>query len=104
MLEPDRPKMTLCTCWTNKATDRHLEYVILIALQRQQWFLKRALRLRSHVHFLSFSLYLLVRNAEFNEVNEFIVLKDWRLSTKERKKRKERESPPKRVGGRKNIS
>jgi hypothetical protein len=33
-------------CWITKATDRHLEYVILIAFTRQQWFRERALILR----------------------------------------------------------
>jgi len=37
--EPDRPqKMHVCiACWITKATDIHLEYVILIAFPLQQW-------------------------------------------------------------------
>ena len=29
-------------CWITKATDTHLEYVVLIAFQRQQWLRERA--------------------------------------------------------------
>jgi len=57
-----------CACWINKATDRHSEYVILIALRRKQWFRERPLVLLSYVHFLSFSSYLLVTNAECNRI------------------------------------
>ena len=33
-------------CWITKATNTHLEYVILIAFPLQRWFLERALVLR----------------------------------------------------------
>jgi hypothetical protein len=33
-------------CWITKATDTHSEYVILIALPRQQWLRERASMLR----------------------------------------------------------
>jgi hypothetical protein len=33
-------------CWITKATDRHSEYVILIAFRRQQWLRERASMLR----------------------------------------------------------
>jgi hypothetical protein len=29
-------------CWINKATEKHPEYVTLIAAPRQQWFCERA--------------------------------------------------------------
>jgi hypothetical protein len=29
-------------CWITKATDKHSEYVILIAFPRKQWFSERA--------------------------------------------------------------
>jgi hypothetical protein len=41
MVEPDMRQMTMCrilfACWVTKATDTHLEYVVLNALPRQQW-------------------------------------------------------------------
>jgi hypothetical protein len=43
MLQPDRPtddnkiRRMRFACWITKATDTHSEYVILIALTRQQW-------------------------------------------------------------------
>jgi hypothetical protein len=33
-------------CWITKATDTHLEYVILIVFPRQQWLHERASMLR----------------------------------------------------------
>jgi hypothetical protein len=33
-------------CWITKATDTHSEYVILLALPRQQWLHERASMLR----------------------------------------------------------
>jgi hypothetical protein len=36
--------------WINKATDRHSEYVILIAFPRQKWFSEGASMLR-YTHF-----------------------------------------------------
>jgi hypothetical protein len=46
ILEPDRPHMTIwrmcIACWIPKATNRHLECLILTALPLQQWLLKRA--------------------------------------------------------------
>jgi hypothetical protein len=35
-----------CACWTTKATEKHSEYVILIALPREQWLHERASVLR----------------------------------------------------------
>ena len=35
--------------WTTKATDTHIEYVILIALPRQVWLCERASMLRLYV-------------------------------------------------------
>ena len=50
IVEPDRPQMTICSlriaCWVTKATNTHLEYVILIAFTQQQWLHKRVLVLR----------------------------------------------------------
>ena len=44
--EPGRPQMTIrrmrTACWTPRATNRHSEYVILIAFPLQQWLHKRA--------------------------------------------------------------
>jgi hypothetical protein len=41
IVETDRPQMTIwrmrIACWVTEATDTHSEYVILIALSRQQW-------------------------------------------------------------------
>ena len=41
MLQPERPQMTIwrmrIACWLSKATDTHLQYVILIAFPLQQW-------------------------------------------------------------------
>jgi len=37
-------------CWRTKATDRHSEYVVIIAFPLQQWFHERASKLRyTHV-------------------------------------------------------
>ena len=33
-------------CWVTKATDTHSEYVILIAVARQQWLRERCFTLR----------------------------------------------------------
>ena len=58
-VERDRPQMTIrgvpFACWIPKATDKHSEYVILIAFLRQQWLRERASFIRStytafHVH------------------------------------------------------
>jgi hypothetical protein len=40
-------------CWITKATNTHLEYVILIALPQQQRLRERATMLRLYVHCLS---------------------------------------------------
>jgi hypothetical protein len=49
MVEPDRPQMTIwCmrfTCWIIKATDKHSEYIILIASPQQQWLCKHVIML-----------------------------------------------------------
>jgi hypothetical protein len=41
MVDPDTPHMTIwhmgIACWIHKATNAHIEYVILIAFQYQQW-------------------------------------------------------------------
>jgi hypothetical protein len=45
MVEPDRPQMTRrmrVACWIAKATDTHLEYVLLIDFPRQHWLRERA--------------------------------------------------------------
>jgi hypothetical protein len=46
MIEAGRPLMTIrrmCfACWINEATNTESEYVILIALPRQQWLRERA--------------------------------------------------------------
>jgi hypothetical protein len=56
-VEWGRPQMTIrrkrVTCWITKATDTHIEYVILIAFPRWQWLHERASMLRLYVHFLS---------------------------------------------------
>jgi hypothetical protein len=45
IVEPDRPLMTvwrMCiACWTNKATNTPLEYVIIVSFPLQQWLLER---------------------------------------------------------------
>jgi hypothetical protein len=50
MVEADRPQMSIrrmrCTCWITKATDRHSEYVTLIALRLQRWLRERDPMLR----------------------------------------------------------
>jgi hypothetical protein len=38
-----------CACWITKSTDRHSEYVTLIAFPWQQWFRERASILRLHI-------------------------------------------------------
>jgi len=40
MVQPYRPKMHIAS-WINKATDTHLEYVILFTLRRQKWLCER---------------------------------------------------------------
>jgi len=49
-VESDRPKMTVWSmriaCWIPNATNMHSEYVIYIALPRQQWLHERASMLR----------------------------------------------------------
>ena len=46
MVQPGRPQTTIWrmryACWVNKTTDKHSEYVILIAFARQQWLRERA--------------------------------------------------------------
>ena len=50
IVERGRPQMTVwrvrIACWIPKATDTHLEYVILIVFQLQQWLHERASTLR----------------------------------------------------------
>jgi hypothetical protein len=41
------------SCWITKATDTHLEYVILIAFPRQQWLHESTSVLHLYVHCLS---------------------------------------------------
>ena len=45
--QPDKPQMRIrrmrIACCVTKATEQHSEYVILIALPRQQWLRERAL-------------------------------------------------------------
>ena len=49
-LQPDRPQMTVwrtrVACWITKATNTHLEYVILIAFPLYQWLRESASILR----------------------------------------------------------
>jgi len=51
MVDPDRSQMTIwrkcIACWITKATNTHLEYVILIAFPLQQWLHEGAWILRS---------------------------------------------------------
>jgi len=45
MVEPDRPQVTWrihIAYWTIKATDLHLECVIIIASPQQQWLQERS--------------------------------------------------------------
>ena len=46
MIEPGRSQTTIwrmrITCWINKATNTHSEYVIIIAFSLQQWLHERA--------------------------------------------------------------
>jgi hypothetical protein len=50
IVDPDRPQMTMwrvrISCWMPKATDRHSEYVIVIAFPLQQWLHEHAWILR----------------------------------------------------------
>ena len=50
MIQPDRPQMTIwrmrSDCWIARATDTHLEYVIIIVFPLQQWLQEHALVLR----------------------------------------------------------
>jgi hypothetical protein len=46
--------------WITKATDTHLEYVILIAFARQKWLRERALTVRLFLHCLSCSSSILL--------------------------------------------
>ena len=49
-VQPDRPQIIIwrmrITCWIPKATDIHLEYILLIAFPPQQWLHERASMLR----------------------------------------------------------
>jgi hypothetical protein len=56
-VEPDRPQMTIrrmrIALWIPNATNRHSEYVIIIAFPLQQWLHERVSVLRyTHVAFL----------------------------------------------------
>jgi hypothetical protein len=46
IVQPGRPQMTIwrmrVACWIPKATNSHLEYVMLIAFPLQQWLHERA--------------------------------------------------------------
>ena len=46
-MEPDRPQMKICcmhiACWIPNGTDKHSEYVVLIAFLLQQWLYECAL-------------------------------------------------------------
>jgi len=57
MVQPDNPQLKLrhkhFACRINKDTKTHSEYVILIAVPRQQRFRERAPILGLHAHFLS---------------------------------------------------
>jgi hypothetical protein len=50
ILEPGRPQMTIwpmgIACWIPKATNKHSQYVILIAFPLQQWLHVQASILR----------------------------------------------------------
>jgi hypothetical protein len=43
-------RRTRFACWVTKATDTHLESVIIIAFARQQWLRERDSVLRMYVH------------------------------------------------------
>jgi hypothetical protein len=49
-VEPEGPQMTIwrmrIACWITKATNIHLDYIILIAFPRQQWLHERVSVLR----------------------------------------------------------
>jgi len=47
--DSNRTRRMRFACWIIKATDTHVEYVILIALLRQQWFREGASTLRLYV-------------------------------------------------------
>jgi hypothetical protein len=53
-------------CWITKATNRHSEYVILVAFPRQKWFRERAAMLHIYVLCLSclLQLHLVASDAE----------------------------------------
>ena len=59
-VEPDRAQMTIIiqhmrfACWLTKATDKHSEYVILIAFSRWQWLRERATMLHCTVRLVKF--------------------------------------------------
>jgi hypothetical protein len=57
IVEPDRPQMTIwrmrIACWIPKATNTHLEYVILIAVALHQWLHECASMLLLCVHYIS---------------------------------------------------
>ena len=60
-VEPCRPQVTIwhmhIVCWVPKATNTHLEYVILIAFQWQQQLCEHALMLHLYIHCLFCFLY-----------------------------------------------
>jgi len=57
MVRPYSPQMTVLlmriACWIPKATDGHLEYVILIAFLLQTMAVRTCLNLTLYVHWLS---------------------------------------------------
>jgi hypothetical protein len=50
-------RSTRIACWITKATDTHLEYVILNAFPQQQWLRESTWMLRLYVHCLSYLHY-----------------------------------------------
>jgi hypothetical protein len=54
MVDPERPQTTIwrvrVACRTTKATKIYSEYLMLIALPRQQWLRERALTFRLYTH------------------------------------------------------
>jgi hypothetical protein len=57
LVQADRPQVTIwrmrIACWITKATDTHVEYVLLIAFGRQRRLRERASALRIYVHCLA---------------------------------------------------
>jgi hypothetical protein len=81
MVEPDRPhikddniiRRMRFSDWITKATDKHSEYVMLIAFARQQWLRERASMLRLYLHRLSWFCWF---PYSWSKTNLFFVKKD----------------------------